>query len=394
MGDGICDCCDGSDEKSHICRNNCKEMAEQEHAAKNAERILWAKGIEVRKQWVSEAAATLQSIREAEHQLTTEIAVKTGELEQAEKRVEEERDLENAEIDRLNAERDARIALKRSTNIGAVTVEVVMDADEKASLPVASKPIETVSEEPSEASSATSEEVVVAAVGEEEEQQQQEKEEEELFPYPAEYMPQEVEEENFPYPAEYAAPGDPSQIDDDIALSETEATISIDQEIDEKEDNNDEEPEVNYESEAKIAAVKERDAIKSKKKSLEQDLKKKQDDLSNNFGPENVYAQMYDQCYSAQFKQYTYEVCPFGSATQKERSSTKLGTFTKWDSDNTEPTMLFEGGAKCWQGPARSVGVTFTCADEVKMLSVEEPSKCVYAIRMSTPAACDPNEFR
>ena len=45
-------------------------------------------------------------------------------------------------------------------------------------------------------------------------------------------------------------------------------------------------------------------------------------------------------------------------------------------------------GAQCWQGPARSMSVALECGAETQLLSVEEPSRCVYVSRMSTPAMC------
>ena len=63
---------------------------------------------------------------------------------------------------------------------------------------------------------------------------------------------------------------------------------------------------------------------------------------------------------------YTYEVCLFGEARQKANSggsSHSLGHFSSWKRDEEIGTLdyysrqVFTGGAKCWNGPQRSVQV-------------------------------------
>ena len=85
-----------------------------------------------------------------------------------------------------------------------------------------------------------------------------------------------------------------------------------------------------------------------------------------------------------------YKVCPFGAATQDH---TSLGSFTGWkpaagDGDG-HTVMLFTGGQHCWNGPARSMTVTVECGETETLHTVDEPEKCAYAARLTTPAACD-----
>ena len=57
-----------------------------------------------------------------------------------------------------------------------------------------------------------------------------------------------------------------------------------------------------------------------------------------------------------QVDKYTYEVCPYGKASQKEgHSSTSLGTWSGLEENGTR--MAFKNGQGCWQGPARSISV-------------------------------------
>ena len=57
-----------------------------------------------------------------------------------------------------------------------------------------------------------------------------------------------------------------------------------------------------------------------------------------------------------QVDKYTYSICPFKDAFQKEGSSkTSLGTWAGLTDDST--VMRFSNGQACWQGPARSITV-------------------------------------
>ena len=83
-------------------------------------------------------------------------------------------------------------------------------------------------------------------------------------------------------------------------------------------------------------------------------------------------------------------MCPYGRA---EQDGTHLGSYTGWksgaDGKPDHTTMLLPGGSLCWNGPARSIEVHFECGVDDRLLSVDEPSKCTYAAKASSPAACD-----
>jgi protein kinase C substrate 80K-H len=122
-------------------------------------------------------------------------------------------------------------------------------------------------------------------------------------------------------------------------------------------------------------------------------------------GPDDVFAVLVDQCFDIRRDKFTYEVCAYGRAEQKEsgKGGTSLGDWKGWKGHRKQsneqvpehPTMVFEGGASCWQGPQRSVTVELHCADGPahELTFVEEPSKCVYFAKMDTPLACDPAEL-
>ncbi|KAI9595917.1 glucosidase II beta subunit-like-domain-containing protein [Syncephalis fuscata] len=119
---------------------------------------------------------------------------------------------------------------------------------------------------------------------------------------------------------------------------------------------------------------------------------------SVDYAPDQRFASLDGKCYTLDVHEYTYEVCMFDNVRQKkqgEYSDTDLGRFRGWDlsappndSEAKYRVMRFEEGLQCWDGPQRSVKVELTCGIEEKLLSVEEPEKCVYLMKMTTPAVC------
>merc|ERR1711871_675004 len=116
------------------------------------------------------------------------------------------------------------------------------------------------------------------------------------------------------------------------------------------------------------------------------DLEKK---LKADYGPGQVFYKLSTEC--ADFKpggEFSYELCPFDSARQLDKSggSTSIGKWEGFGDDGT--TMKFGNGQHCWNAGARTLTVTLTCAAENRILGVEEPEVCKYAMRFETPAAC------
>jgi hypothetical protein len=68
------------------------------------------------------------------------------------------------------------------------------------------------------------------------------------------------------------------------------------------------------------------------------------------------------------------------------QDSVSVGKFVRWEDDGAK--MIFENGQKCWNGPARSATIDLQCGDEPMLISMDEPSKCVYTGRFATPLAC------
>mmetsp|Transcript_4175 Transcript_4175/g.5576 ORF Transcript_4175/g.5576 Transcript_4175/m.5576 type:complete len:473 (+) Transcript_4175:150-1568(+) len=137
------------------------------------------------------------------------------------------------------------------------------------------------------------------------------------------------------------------------------------------------------ESEELQAARAKMDEIVDKKTLLEEKLKSIDDEESEDFGNEKEFWVLKGECFESKADQYVYKICMYGAATQ---DSVSLG---KWDGfDNDHSVMKFTNGAKCWNGPKRSMTISVECGAEEMFHSISEPNTCEYVGKFSTPAAC------
>lgn len=125
------------------------------------------------------------------------------------------------------------------------------------------------------------------------------------------------------------------------------------------------------------------EAVENSIRDVETEITKLEASDKHDYGPNEEFFNLADHCYELGVAQYTYKVCPFGSAKQDH---TSLGTFEGWEDGYKR--MAFKNGQHCWNGPSRSMTVTFKCGLEEAILSVDEPSTCTYTAVMATPAAC------
>eukprot|EP01123_Difflugia_compressa_P008990 TRINITY_DN2861_c0_g1_i1.p1 TRINITY_DN2861_c0_g1~~TRINITY_DN2861_c0_g1_i1.p1 ORF type:complete len:472 (-),score=125.61 TRINITY_DN2861_c0_g1_i1:156-1571(-) len=101
------------------------------------------------------------------------------------------------------------------------------------------------------------------------------------------------------------------------------------------------------------------------------------------FGDRGRYSYMDGASYTYTAPDYTYTLNPFKEVTQ---GHTRVGSWNSWEPDYM--TMKYDNGERCWNGPDRSISVTFTCGKETQILEVKEPSKCLYSMLLKTPGAC------
>jgi len=139
--------------------------------------------------------------------------------------------------------------------------------------------------------------------------------------------------------------------------------------------------------------------LADRKGELEKEIKDLKDSVGaedpEKFGPDGELHSLRDVCLSLDTGKYTYELCMFASAAQKDVGSGGRGTdLGKWiGHDREEETGMrvwkWGNGARCWKGPSRSATAYVTCGEETKVLNAEEPEMCVYEFDVKSPLACD-----
>ncbi|ODQ53776.1 hypothetical protein SAICODRAFT_43226, partial [Saitoella complicata NRRL Y-17804] len=133
---------------------------------------------------------------------------------------------------------------------------------------------------------------------------------------------------------------------------------------------------------------------------LSAQIDRAQKDLEEDFGQDGVWRALKGVKVEVVVGEYTYELILLEKATQRSnRDSTRsnLGSFSRFETANNGGIVLvYERGAKCWNGPDRSVKVYIECGagagtgtgKEMEVLGVVEPEKCEYAMRVRGPVGC------
>lgn len=135
-------------------------------------------------------------------------------------------------------------------------------------------------------------------------------------------------------------------------------------------------------------------------------LNAQNEDLEKDYGADDVFRALRDQCITKDSGEYTYELCWLGSTKQiskKNSGRTTMGNFVSIDSvtvdDEVPPdgkglgsgvrvALRYENGQHCWNGPNRSTLVVLACAETDELWKITEEEKCVYRMEVGTPAVC------
>ncbi|KAG0367302.1 glucosidase II beta subunit-like-domain-containing protein [Gamsiella multidivaricata] len=143
-----------------------------------------------------------------------------------------------------------------------------------------------------------------------------------------------------------------------------------------------------YESKSETERIQEAyNKASEEERKIEEEIKAIERKLEMDFGKDETFAQLVDQCFEYKDIEYTYSLCLFGSATQKSNGDTSLGTFSSWVGNNYD-TQLYTGGLRCWNGPERSVNVVMSCGAVNEIVSISESNRCEYLFKFRTPAVC------
>jgi len=139
------------------------------------------------------------------------------------------------------------------------------------------------------------------------------------------------------------------------------------------------------------------------------EIKKHEEDLTKDYGPDEIFRSLKGQCVNQDSGEYTYELCWMDKTTQKSKKGgahTGMGNFARLERivvDEEVPAdgkglgsgerlaLKYENGQHCWNGPARSTTVVLACAERDEIWKVVEEEKCVYRMEVGTPAVCETN---
>ena len=111
--------------------------------------------------------------------------------------------------------------------------------------------------------------------------------------------------------------------------------------------------------------------------------------LNKDFGPNNELYELHGNCFSVRDRRFSYEVCPFGEARQDRR--TILGHYTRYVNDSQRGYALeFDRGERCFNtGLPRSLLIKMECTEgDTHLVEVQEPNVCQYVGTLKTPIAC------
>ena len=341
VNDGVCDCCDGSDEDGSLvqCSNRCEDVGREIRRQLQRQIEMHQAGHLRRAEYAQRGAKFRQGVIKRQEELESQVAPLTAKREEMQKRKD---DLQEV----VNVQR----AAKKAEEVAAKA----QSEQEQAARGEAAADVDAPGVQAADDGTAAAEAV----------------------------PPQSLVQEG-------QAVDDGAQTDDnEVGTWLPDAPT-------------DQAPAPAIIAESRSAEQDELDALAEDMKSLQEDEKKKKNELDLasrvlewDFGPDDAFMALYDKCFSKQVQQYEYEVCLFRSAKQKEGgSSQNLGTWGRWNAEgDAYSIMTYDNGGSCWNGPARSMKVTLVCGEDEFVVSVQEPRRCEYEMEFMTPLACTPEK--
>ena len=109
-------------------------------------------------------------------------------------------------------------------------------------------------------------------------------------------------------------------------------------------------------------------------------------------GPSDEFMSLAGKCFETKASQFTYKACFFKKASQKDGSGlhTDLGSWKGFEAHYKK--AVFDGGDHCYDAPQRSMSLELHCGVSEVAWDGAEPEKCVYSMKLTTPAACTADE--
>ena len=409
VNDGICDCCDGSDEwDSRVtCTNSCKEVGEKAMAEQRRLKELHDQGHVKRMEYVTMGQEKIEEAR-------TKLAEKEPELERLrgevdtlrvakEEAEEPEKTAKDEHRQRWEEEKEKRKEEKRVEAAKVGFQELDTNSDGYLSVDEIQSRVELDDDGDGEVSEAEALEYL---------DNQQSVNFDSFLANAWDVVADKI---TFKKPEkDDGVPGDSQQgaetpeggNDDDNKDNDDDDDDDFDDDDDDDDfddttpgDNEEKMPEYDEATKELIAAADAARAALREAENRKNTLEREVNDLNKlvemDFGRDHEFGPLYNECYEFTDREYTYKMCTFDKVTQRSKSGgreTNLGTWGSWagSGDKRYFTMKYDNGEKCWNGPSRSATITLKCGLEDQLLSASEPNRCEYAMEFSTPAVCEP----
>jgi len=386
VNDGICDCCDGSDEydSSAQCSNTCEELGKKSREEQRLKLERQEAGYKRKLQYISDG----ESKKAEKHDRLAELKAKIGMLDTELKLLEEtkiaaeepEKVAKEEQDKKWEEERQAQQAAEREAQ--ARKGFEILDLNKNNLVSVE----EVEQRNKLNGDGNVSKEEAIDYLG---------------------------GEEPLDFDTFYAMAW--NKIHDSIDLIEDKPTdrdnevkdeVKIDEVEDLEEEEEGEEEEEKKEEriydeatqaliDAANKARQELEDAEDKKRELEREITGAEKFLEMDFGKNNEFVALHEQCYEYTDREYTYKLCLFQKCTQRNKnggSETSLGVWGHWDGpvDDRYSQMKYENGEKCWNGPSRSTTVKLKCGAEEKVTAAMEPNRCEYLMEFITSTVCQP----
>jgi len=408
VGDGVCDCCDGSDEYETrvVCNNTCFELAQKTQAEREAKRALHEAGVNKKKEIMAKSV-----VLKAERQ--TKLDELNNELVQAESLLKEKEELkQKAEAPETEAKDkqqklwDEQRAVREALENERKMKEMFDDLDTNHDSSISIEELQKHTELDTDLQNEFTVEEVRSILGADSVN---------FDEFNQTVFDQISNSYRKLSDVQFTTVAPPStETTEAVERPETEGDYEEEEEFDhpdsppsppvatslehEKHIHDDTPPEYDDETKNLIQiADQARNEFYDAERKV-QDIKRQQEDLKRqadvDIGVHGEYAAFIDQCYDYEEREYTYRLCMFKDAKQIPKGGGSEVTIGYWDSwagptENKYLKMRYGNGATCWNGPSRSLTVTFQCGIEHRPVDVREPTRCEYTMIFETPSACD-----
>uniref|UniRef100_A0A673W3G1 Glucosidase 2 subunit beta n=1 Tax=Salmo trutta TaxID=8032 RepID=A0A673W3G1_SALTR len=360
VNDGICDCCDASDEyrSQTPCQNTCRNLGQRERAEVEGQMRVLGEGLRLKQQLIEEGVLTW---REKQAQLrdlqrvSDDLQTQLDDLRKEEARRKEEADaLRERVIGARETADNSPTSHYRTESPISVFKELDSNRDGSITVDEVQAKVSPVQDE----EHALSEDEAVALLG-------------------------------------GAHRVDLSRFEETLWTSlRTGDSVTIKGRHGVPGSLADEDPNIKAAVSAAEKAAADLKRVEDAYETVYMEIRDLREKLSLDYGSEREFLFLHNQCFQLKVHEYIYELCPFSQVTQKSASG-EVVSLGKWGSWAGSPEkqyyqMRYESGEPCWQGPTRNTMVMLICGTETALRSVKEPSKCQYVMELQTPVSCQP----